>query len=151
MAELKRNFSKARMNKDVDERLVPPGEYRDAMNIEISTSEGANVGTAQTIKGNTKITEILPTTQSNNYGIPDTATCISSIADNEKNCIYYFVCSYLNNGKDYILRYDVASKYLTYLFVDILSFSLVHIRCTFHHYLERNILEKTTCSSMISF
>ena len=50
MAELKRNFSKAKMNKDVDERLVPSGEYRDAMNIEISTSEGANVGTAAIYK-----------------------------------------------------------------------------------------------------
>ena len=118
MAELKRNFSKARMNKDVDERLVPPGEYRDAMNIEISTSEGANVGTAQTIKGNTKITAIPQLSQSGNYGIPDTATCVSSIADDEKNCIYYFVCSY-SEGKDYILRYNVALKTLNYLFVDI--------------------------------
>ncbi len=118
MAELKRDFSKARMNKDVDERLVPPGEYRDAMNIEISTSEGANVGTAQTIKGNTKITAIPQLSQSGNYGIPDTATCVSSIADDEKNCIYYFVCSY-SEGKDYILRYNVALKTLNYLFVDI--------------------------------
>jgi hypothetical protein len=118
MAELKRNFSKARMNKDVDERLVPPGEYRDAMNIEISTSEGANVGTAQSIKGNTKITAIPQLSQSGNYGVPDTATCVSSIADDEKNCVYYFVCSY-SEGKDYILRYNVALKTLNYLFVDI--------------------------------
>lgn len=119
MAELKRNFSKAKMNKDVDERLVPSGEYRDAMNIEISTSEGANVGTAQSIKGNTKITQVLTGGAFYNYGIPDTATCISSIADNEKNCVYYFVSDELSGGKDYILRYDVALKQLAYLFVDI--------------------------------
>jgi len=129
MAELKRNFSKARMNKDVDERLVPPGEYRDAMNIEISTSEGANVGTAQTIKGNTKITAINPSSLSENYGIPDTATCVSSIVDNEKNFIYYFVCSY-DEGKDYILRYDVVSKYLTYLFVDIFKVKTTNAQAT---------------------
>ena len=51
MAELKRNFLGARMNKDVDERLLKPGEYRDANNIEISTSEGSDAGTVQNYKG----------------------------------------------------------------------------------------------------
>ena len=44
MAEIKHNFAGGKMNKDVDERLVPNGEYRDAMNIQVSTSEGADVG-----------------------------------------------------------------------------------------------------------
>ena len=35
MPDLKHNFSRGRMNKDLDERLVPDGEYRDAENIEI--------------------------------------------------------------------------------------------------------------------
>ena len=39
MPDLKHNFSRGRMNKDLDERLVPDGEYRDAENIEIVTSE----------------------------------------------------------------------------------------------------------------
>ncbi len=54
MAELKRVFSSAKMNKDMDERLVPNGQYRDANNIEIATSEGSNVGTVQTILSNTE-------------------------------------------------------------------------------------------------
>ena len=41
MAELKRNFLKGKMNKDLDERLVPDGEYRDALNIQIATTEGS--------------------------------------------------------------------------------------------------------------
>ena len=44
MAELKRNFTSSRMNKDLDERLVPNGEYRDALNISISTSESSDEG-----------------------------------------------------------------------------------------------------------
>ncbi len=56
MPELKHNFLKGRMNKDLDERLVPNGEYRDALNIEISTSEDSNTGAVQNIKGNAKIT-----------------------------------------------------------------------------------------------
>ena len=44
MPELKNAFIKGRMNKDLDERLVPNGEYRDAVNIEVTTSEGGGVG-----------------------------------------------------------------------------------------------------------
>lgn len=58
MPELKHNFLKGRMNKDLDERLVPNGEYRDALNIEISTSEDSNTGAVQNIKGNVKVTDL---------------------------------------------------------------------------------------------
>jgi len=44
-------FLKSKMNKDLDERLVPNGEYRDAVNIAISKSEGSNVGAAENIQG----------------------------------------------------------------------------------------------------
>ena len=126
MAELKRNFSKARMNKDVDERLVPPGEYRDAMNIEISTSEGANVGTAQSIKGNTKREDIVVEGGNPNYGVPDTATCVASIANEKTNSIYYFVSSD-TEGKDYILQYGLDRRALTYLFVDIFKVNTTNV------------------------
>ena len=33
MPEIKHNFTGGKMQKDLDERLVPKGEYRDAMNI----------------------------------------------------------------------------------------------------------------------
>ena len=56
MPELKHGFGAAKMNKDADERIVPNGEYRDALNIEILTSEGSDVGSMQTLMGNTKIT-----------------------------------------------------------------------------------------------
>ena len=42
------------MNKDLDDRLLPPGEYRDAQNIQISKSEGSDVGVVQNVKGNTR-------------------------------------------------------------------------------------------------
>ena len=80
MPEIKNNFLKGRMNKDLDERLIPNGEYRDAMNIQVSTSEGSDVGTVQNILGNIK----------HNYNptgydvIPPNCKCIGAIAD-EKN------------------------------------------------------------------
>ena len=55
MPELKRNFTQGRMNKDLDERLIPNGEYREARNINISKSEGSDVGALENIKGNSAI------------------------------------------------------------------------------------------------
>ena len=51
MAKLQHTFLQGKMNKDLDERLVPKGEYRDAMNIQVATSEGSDVGTVQNILG----------------------------------------------------------------------------------------------------
>ena len=74
MPEIKNNFSGAKMNKDLDERIVPNGQYRDAMNIQISTSDSGidglgNVGTVQNLKGN--IQQILSSTKKAN-GTTDT-------------------------------------------------------------------------------
>ena len=52
MPELKRNFLKGKMNKDLDERLVPNGEYRNALNIEVNTTDNSNVGALQNIESN---------------------------------------------------------------------------------------------------
>ena len=40
MAEVKISFLKSKMNKDLDSRLVPNGEYRDAVNVQVIKSEG---------------------------------------------------------------------------------------------------------------
>ena len=39
MPEMKNQFTGGKMNKDLDERIIPQGQYRDAMNIQVSTSE----------------------------------------------------------------------------------------------------------------
>ena len=44
MAEVKNAFIKSKMNKDLDDRLLPSGEYRDALNIAISRSEASDWG-----------------------------------------------------------------------------------------------------------
>ena len=49
MPEMKRNFTGGKMNKDLDERLIPQGEYIDAMNIQVTTSEGSDVGAIESI------------------------------------------------------------------------------------------------------
>ena len=82
MPELKHNFLKGRMNKDLDERLVPNGEYRDALNIEVSTSEDSDVGTVQTTKGNIKIS---------NIPIGLTTKCIGEVLDEKNDKLYWLI------------------------------------------------------------
>jgi len=93
MPEIKNNFLKGRMNKDLDERLIPNGEYRDAMNIQISTSEGDDVGTVQSIKGNVKKYK---TKDGDTDVIPDNCKCVGVIADEKTNKLYYFVKKQFN-------------------------------------------------------
>ena len=94
MAELKRNFLKSKMNKDLDERLVPNGEYRDALNIEIASSEGDDVGTAQNLKGNSPTFAVNTYTDGNPTYFSTNATTVGSYVDEESSLVYNFVKDY---------------------------------------------------------
>ena len=59
MANLSRNFASGRMNKVVDERLVPNGEYIDALNIRMGSTENSEVGVIENTKGNVKLSTLL--------------------------------------------------------------------------------------------
>ena len=63
MPEIKHTFSGGKMNKDLDERLVPNGEYRHAMNIQVRTTSGdsdgvGDAGVVQNIQGNKKFVKL---------------------------------------------------------------------------------------------
>ena len=58
MAEVKNSFLGSKMNKDLDDRLIPNNEYRDALNISIGKSEGDSIGVAQTSLGNLELTQL---------------------------------------------------------------------------------------------
>ena len=81
MPEIKNNFLQGKMNKDLDERLIPNGQYRDALNIEIATAEDAGVGTIKNILGNKRVETI----------IPSEFNCVGSIADEKNDKLYYFI------------------------------------------------------------
>lgn len=55
--EIKNTFLKAKMNKDLDDRIIPNGEYRDALNVSVGRSEADNVGAVENIIGNSLITQ----------------------------------------------------------------------------------------------
>jgi len=90
MPKIKNIFTKARMNKDLDERLVPGGEYREAQNISIATSEDSDVGAIENIRGNKKLT-----TQElkDKGGVEDMAT-IGSYVDVSNDRIFWFTTSF---------------------------------------------------------
>ena len=94
MPELKNLFVKGKMNKDLDERLLPQGEYRDALNISVSYSEGSDVGTLENILGNGSALDSISLTN---------ASCIGSVRDTENDKIYWFITS---TSKDLIVELD---------------------------------------------
>ena len=75
MPEIKNNFLQGKMNQDLDERLLPNGQYRDALNVEVSTSESSNVGVVKNIIGNHRLENL----------IPSGFKCVGSVADEKSN------------------------------------------------------------------
>jgi hypothetical protein len=91
MPEIKNHFTGGKMNKDLDERLVPKGEYRDAMNVQVATSEGSDVGTIQNILGNKQILLL------DNFQLSADARTIGCVADEKNDTLYYLVWDTAHN------------------------------------------------------
>ena len=89
MAEVKNSFLSAKMNKDLDDRLIPNGEYRDALNIQIGKSESSDIGTVQPIWGNA-IPDGYPIEED------ETMKCIGAFMDEKNNRIYQFLTNYFD-------------------------------------------------------
>ena len=112
MPEIKNTFTSGKMNKDLDERLVPKNEYIDALNIDIATSNSSDVGSAQNSYGNTVKT---------NSGIAG-AKCIGSVLypNNSLNStsIIYFLAGDNTNA---IVEYFPEQQILVPILIDIFS------------------------------
>jgi len=105
MAELKHTFTSGRMNKDLDERLIPNGEYIDAQNIQISSSEGSDVGAIENLLGNEKLSFL---------GLKNAKT-LGSIAYGLKNKIYWIVTSDKIDG---IYEFDEKQQTVSPILID---------------------------------
>ena len=91
MPEIKHNFSGGKMEKDLDERLVPNGQYRDAMNIQVSTSEDSDVGTVQNILGNQRVLCPIGLDNGVEVNLPSNAVAIGSVSDEKVDTLYWLV------------------------------------------------------------
>ena len=103
MPEIKRTFQAGKMNRTLDERLIPQGEYVEALNINIGRSDSSDVGAVENVLGNVRIGD------TGDY--IDNAKCIGSLRDNGNERIYMFVTSNAdefnrNTGSHAVLEYD---------------------------------------------
>ena len=105
MPEIKRTFNVGKMNRDLDDRLVPPGEYREGFNVTVSQSESSDVGSIENLLGNELVAESFITN----------GVCIGQISDTGNEKIYFFVTSNnsydeTNSGSHGIFEYDQKTK-----------------------------------------
>ena len=106
MPELNHKFHAGRMNKDLDERLVRNGEYKDALNVEVGTSEGSNVGAMQNLMGNINISNFI---EGNFF-------CVGSIVNEKEDKIYWLISG---SGVDIIAEYTHKTQSVKPVVVDV--------------------------------
>ena len=116
MPEIKHNFSGGKMEKDLDERLVPNGQYRDAMNIQVSTSEDSDVGTVQNILGNQLVLSPIGFENNEPVYLSVGAIVVGSVADEKVDTLYWLVYT---PTADYIFSYKRKNGTSEIIFRDI--------------------------------
>ena len=103
MPEIKNTFTQGKMNKDLDERLVPNGQYRDAMNVQISTSDSSDVGAIENILGNAPL---MAGTELDNESY-----CVGSVADEKNDAVYWLIAGPMYLGLTQELSRDMIVQY----------------------------------------
>lgn len=106
MPNLRRDFTKGKMNLDADSRLLPDGEYRRAENVNIINSEGSDVGSITKSFSNKKLT---------NLDLGENPICLLGYNDEKRNKIFWFVKS--DNGC-YLLEWDNTTENASYVLID---------------------------------
>ena len=111
-----RIFTGGKMNKELDERLVPQGEYIDALNIRVGSTESDDMGVAENSTGNISLTNI----EVQNTSLSASALCIGAFEDGAEETLYWFVhdsafpASANTSKLDLILSFNTNTQILTY-------------------------------------
>jgi hypothetical protein len=115
MAEIKNSFLKSKMNKDLDDRLIPNGEYRDANNISVGKSEDDDIGALENILGNT----FVPGTDIGAVEV------IGYLKDNNSETIYLFLTnnSIASPGTNHYIYKYFNNSYTKVIEGEFLNFS----------------------------
>ena len=123
MPEIKNNFLGSKMNKDIDDRLMPNNEYRNAINLQVNRSEGSDVGTLQNILGNKLTVDFR--VQSSRSGLE----VIGVLTDDSNDTIYVFLtdnktANYVTTANNYIYSFNNKTEITKQLVVGgFLNFS----------------------------
>lgn len=99
----KKNFTGG-LNSDVEDRLIPAGDYRFALNIRASKSDGASQGAIENTKGNTVVF----------VNLPDGLNKVIGALDNTRdNTIIY--CVWNDLGEHSIFEYNATTSVVSLL------------------------------------
>jgi hypothetical protein len=113
MAEIKNSFLKSKMNKDLDDRLIPNGEYRNANNISVGKSEDSDIGALETILGNSLAL-------GNPTGYPTGLEVIGFYSDQSNSRIFYFAT---DNTNHYIFQFTQPASWQVLVTGSFLNFN----------------------------
>ena len=94
MNKSKNTFLKSKMNRDIDARILPNNEYRNAVNVQVNKSESSNVGSLENVLGNIAAADVATHT-----GIAN-LYCIGTIQDDSNSITYLFFTD--NNEAGYL-------------------------------------------------
>ena len=105
MAEVKNSFLASKMNKDLDDRLIPSNEYKDALNVAVSNSEDSDVGALENILQNTNI---YPISEETNVG-ESNGKIIGKVTNPATDEIYLFYTNYTDSSSDKLSNHQSSS------------------------------------------
>ena len=94
--KLQNTFVQGKMNKDIDERLLPKGQYPHAENIRVANSDGSDMGAIENVRGSEQLTDL---------GLVNGIT-IGTFSDDSNQKLYWFITS---DEKDLVVEYDVPN------------------------------------------
>ena len=121
------NFILGRMNKSVDERLISSGEYIDALNVRLGSTENTEIGAVENSKGNS----LLANLQYGGANLTANARTIGCFEDGINETLYWFVHDENNPNSpstgvvDMIVSFNTNSNTLIYHVVstEVLNFN----------------------------
>jgi len=103
------------MNKDLDDRLIPNGEYRDANNISVGKSEDDDIGALENVKGNT----LVPGTNVGSLEV------IGYLKDNNSETIYLFLTNNVSDHRIYKYYNNSYTKIVEGAFLNFSNENLI--------------------------
>lgn len=95
--KIQNTFLQGKLNKDIDERLMPAGQYPDALNIRVANTDSSDLGSVENMLGNKLVSDL---------GLSPTARCIGAYEDGSRGDIYFFVTS---STRDVVAKYNDLS------------------------------------------
>ena len=94
MPQIENTFLKSKMNKDLDSRILPNGEYRDAQNLQVSRSQGSEVGEFENVLGNEQLTYLYTGRSGSTYY----GKIIGQYTDESNNILYIYSAGWSGSG-----------------------------------------------------